>query len=198
MAVARPAVLVFCGCLAVAACGTARPTSVDTGVGAQSAVTAAPSASPGGVIPWLHLSPHPQPTVSPSPPPGRVSDARPCQASDVSAHFDWSSGATGHEIHAVRFVNVSTTTCALKGYPAVTAAEPGLPAVTATDGGFFPTPGTANIARGRAAFTGLETESECAAWPGGGEGPPYRHFAITLPGGGLSRSPSTGSHPGST
>jgi hypothetical protein len=85
----------------------------------------------------------------------------------------------------VRFGNISNSTCALKGYPQVTATEPGRPDVVGTDGSFFTTDGSANMAPGGYTLHGLETDTYCAARPGGGGGaPPYHHVDIALPGGG--------------
>jgi hypothetical protein len=143
-----------------------------------------PSVDLSGTIPWVDAParPYQPPTVSSTPPP---SDARPCTAADVAARFGAGSGAGGHLETLVVFRNIGTSTCVLKGYPQVVATEPGLPDVAATDGSFFSGGSTANMQRGQQTLLGLETDTYCAARPGGGGGGrSYHHLDITLPGGG--------------
>jgi hypothetical protein len=136
-------------------------------------------------IPWIHAPTEPP---LPLPPPARLprpTDARPCRVDDVAASFDGSNGAGGHAVVYVTFRNISTSTCVLNGYPQVTATEPGLPDIAGTDGSFFPGDGTANMAPGQNTFLALETDTYCAARPGGGGGGPrYHHLDIVLPAGG--------------
>lgn len=140
-----------------------------------------------GAVPWIDqpAPPYrPVPTPRPAPP---ATDARPCTAGDVAAGFTpRGNGAGGHLLILVRFRNVSGSTCVLKGYPArVVASEPGHPDVAARNGSFFGNDPTANLAPGRTALLGLETDSECPARPGGGPaGPAYHHVRVGLPGGG--------------
>jgi hypothetical protein len=82
----------------------------------------------------------------------------------------------------VWFRNISDSTCVLKGFPQVTATEPD---VAATGGSFFPTDGPAHMAPGGYTVLGVETDTNCAARPGGGHGGPlYHHVDIVLSGGG--------------
>jgi hypothetical protein len=135
-----------------------------------------------GAIPWIHAPTEPPLPPPPRPPLPRPTDARPCRVDDVAASFDGGNGAGGHALVYVTFRNISTSTCVLKGYPQVTATEPGLPDVAGTDGSFFPSAGTANMAPGQNTFLGLETDTYCAARPGGGGGRPrYHHVDIVLP-----------------
>ncbi len=153
--------------------------------GSSSRLTTTPSVDLTGTIPWID-DPAPRyqaPTASPTP--AAATDARPCTATDVTAGFADGEGAGGHLEYAVRFRNISGSTCVLKGYPHVTATEAGQPEVVGTDGSFFPTTGTANMPPGHATLLGLETDTYCSANPGGGPGLPlYHHVNITLPGGG--------------
>ena len=86
----------------------------------------------------------------------------------------------------VRFRNVSGSACLLAGYPRVTATAPGKPDVTASNGSFFQFGKAANLSPGNGvSLLGLETDSECAAHPGGlGDGDAYNSVDIALPGGG--------------
>lgn len=86
----------------------------------------------------------------------------------------------------VRFGNVGHSTCLLAGYPDVTATEPGRRDVVGTRGSFFDSGHSANMPAGTGiTLLGLESDTYCAARPGGGGGgADYRHFTITLPGGG--------------
>ena len=140
-----------------------------------------------GAVPWIDqpASPYePPPTPRPAKP---ATDARPCTASDVAARFlPRGDGATGHMLIQMRFRNISSSTCVLRGYPTqVVASQPGLPDVTAQQRSYFPNQPTANLAPDRTAFLGLETDSMCAVRPAGGPaGPPYHHVSVSVPGGG--------------
>jgi hypothetical protein len=180
MSAHRCAAAVLCACIAVAVTGCAsRAAPPETAGSTHRGV------NPAGAIPWIH-TPTKQPRPSPSPlPRPRPTDARPCRANDVAANFDGSNGAGGHAIVYVTFRNISASTCMLNGYPKVTATEPGLPDVAGTDGSFFESDGTANMVPGQNTLLGLETDTYCAARPGGGGGGPrYHHLALALPGGG--------------
>lgn len=178
--VPRPGV--YCGLLLVgllaAGCAThARAGAPPPATG--SAVTAT------GAVPWLDAPTVPGPAPDPPSPLPRPADARPCGARDVHATSDGRNGAGGHEVMYLRFRNVSRSTCVLKGYPRVSATEAGLRTVIGTDGSFFPSGQTANIAPGQRADLGVETDTYCAARPGGGPpGALYHRLHIALPGGG--------------
>lgn len=156
----------------------------NAGGGRQERATTSPSVNLAGTIPWVDqpAAPYRAPTAAP-PAPG--SDARACTAGDVTASLADGNGAGGHSERYVRFRNTSTSTCVLKGYPRVTASEPGHPAVAGTDGSFFPSFSTANMRPGQDTYLGVETDTYCAARPGGGPpGPLYHRLEVTLPGGG--------------
>jgi len=103
----------------------------------------------------------------------------------VTASLADANGAGGHAVRYVRFRNTSTSTCVLEGYPRVIASEPGRPSVAGTDGSFFPNFSTANMRPGQDTYLGVETDTYCAARPGGGPaGPLYHRLDVTLPGGG--------------
>jgi hypothetical protein len=172
-----------------ALCGSVVLALVGAGCASPSA-SPAPAASPSAsvdlsnAIAWIDAPTDPPTPPTPSPPPPRPADARPCSADDVTARFDPGNGAGGHEIIDVQFRNISDSTCVLTGYPQVTATEPGQPDIAGTDGSFFPTDGPANMAPGGYTLLGLETDTNCAARPGGGSGRPlYHHVDIVLPGG---------------
>lgn len=113
------------------------------------------------------------------------SNAPPCTRREVVASFRGKDGAGGHEIDYIRFRNVGRSTCLLAGYPRVIATRAGWPDVTATDGSFFPVPHTANMPSGGTTLLGVETDTYCAARPGGGGGGRiYRRLTITLHSGG--------------
>lgn len=160
-------------------------------VAVVSGCAAPPGPSPGspshaplrGAVAWIDAPPPPArpPATTAAPPPA---NARPCGRRDVSAAFDGRNGAGGHAVAYVRFRNVSSSTCLLAGYPRVVATRPGRPAVTATDGSFFRAGPAANMPPGGVTLLGLETDTYCAARPGGGGGRRYDHVSITLPGGG--------------
>ncbi|HEX8767247.1 MAG TPA: DUF4232 domain-containing protein [Jatrophihabitans sp.] len=113
-------------------------------------------------------------------------DARPCGHTDVSARFDNGNGAGGHLVSYLRFRNVSDSTCLLEGYPRVVATEIGQPDVTATSGSSFDFGHAANMAPGGSSLLGLETDTYCAARPGGRrtDQPPYHRVTVFLPDGG--------------
>lgn len=141
---------------------------------------------PASAVPWVGL-PAPAGRNLPIPhlkPP--AADARPCRAADVTAREQVTDGAGGHVAYLVGFRNTSDSVCILRGYPAaVVASEPGAPDIRGTDGSFFPSQRANNISPGRTASLIVETDTECAALPGGGvAGPTYHHLAVTLPGGG--------------
>jgi hypothetical protein len=176
----RRAVAVACACLGVAVAGCASRAAPPGPAGATNH-----GVDLADAIPWIHAPTEPPPPPPPRPPLPRPTDARPCRADDVAASFDAGDGAGGHAIVYVTFRNISTSSCVLKGYPQVTATEPGLPDIAGTDGSFFPNDGTANVAPGQNTFLGLETDTYCAARPGGGGGRPrYHHIDIVLPAGG--------------
>jgi uncharacterized protein DUF4232 len=152
----------------------------------QAAARSTPAVDPGaGVIPWIDAPapPYQPPEISTAPLP--PADARPCTGTDVSARFQISNGANGHQGTSVQFRNVSDSICLLKGYPRVVATESGLADVAATSGSFFDFGHPANMAPGGTNLLVLETDTYCAARPGGGSGGPrYHRVSITLPGGG--------------
>lgn len=154
-------------------------------VNVTTTTTPTPTVNLTGTVPWTDA---PLPTYQPPPTPATTppaSDARPCTATDVSVAPGDRNGAGGHQLILVRFRNISSSTCVLKGYPRVTATEPGRPDVTATDGSFFPSTGTADMRPGQDTYLGVETDAYCNARPGGGPtGPLYHHLDIALPGGG--------------
>jgi len=140
-----------------------------------------------GVVPWIDVPAPPYAPPEESTPPAPPADARPCTGAQVSARLERGNGAGGRLLSAVRFRNVSRATCLLAGYPRVVATAPGRPAVVATNGSVFDGGQPANLAPGDTALLGLETDTYCAARPGGGGGgDPYRRFSITLPGGGAT------------
>lgn len=148
-------------------------------------VTATPSVNLAGTVPWVDKSSPPYQAPAAPSPSTPATNARACTARDVAAGFADGNGAGGHSVRYVRFRNTSTSTCVLKGYPHVTASEPGHPSVAGTDGSFFPTGSTENMSPGRDTYLGVETDTYCAARPGGGpSGPAYHRLDITLPGGG--------------
>lgn len=125
---------------------------------------------------------HPPVTTTPPAPPADA-DARACGRRDVSASFDGRNGAGGHLIGYARFGNVSGSTCLLAGYPHVVASQAGRPSVTATNGSSFPAGQAANMPPGGVTLLGLETDTYCAARPGGGgAGQTYDHVnTLELP-----------------
>lgn len=86
----------------------------------------------------------------------------------------------------IRFRNVGNSSCLLSGYPDVTATDPGRPDVAGTHGSFFDYGHAADMpARTGTTLLGLESDTYCGARPGGGGGgETYRHFTVTLRGGG--------------
>lgn len=87
----------------------------------------------------------------------------------------------------VRFRNVGHSTCLLAGYPHVTASEPARPDIAGTRGSFFSSGHSADMTPGAGSTQlGLESDTYCAARPGGGGGGAvYRHFTVNMPGGGI-------------
>ena len=156
----------------------------------QDVERAAPSVSPASVthsdiIPWIDAAPPPYWPPTTSTPPVPPSNARPCSAADVSVAVDSQNGAGGHSVTWLRFRNRSSSTCLLAGYPTVTATEPGRIAVVGSPTTFFTGGHSANMLPGGSTSLGLESDSECAAHPGGASGDDvYHHFSIALPGGG--------------
>jgi hypothetical protein len=157
----------------------------NSGSGRPEPVTTPPSVNLAGTVPWVdHVAaPYRAPAVPQSPSPG--THARACTAGDVTASLADGGAAGGHVERYVRFRNTSPSTCVLKGYPRVTASQPGQPSVAGTDGSFFPSFSTANMRPGQDTYLGVETDTYCAARPGGGSpGPLYHRLDVTLPGGG--------------
>jgi hypothetical protein len=156
-----------------------------TPVSPASARSARPVDPAPDLIPWINAAPpayrSPETSIPRVPP----ADARPCAHTDVSAHFEHGNGAGGHLVTYLRFRNVSDSTCLLAGYPRVVATETGRPDVTATSGSFFDFGHAANMAPGDTSLLGLETDTYCAARPGGAAGgPPYHRVSVFLPDGG--------------
>lgn len=147
--------------------------------------SASPTADTPTVVPWVYAPTQPSaPTTADTPPAPRPTDARPCTAHDVSVVVGEGDGAGGHLLRDLRFRNVSESTCVLRGYPEVTATEPGQPDVVGVDGSFFPSDGPANMPPGASTFLGVETDTYCAARPGGGGGGPlYHRVRVVLPSG---------------
>lgn len=149
---------------------------------------ATPSVDLSGAVPWVddpaqpyQAPPAPTPTADARP----TGHARACTAADVAVRVEHRNGATGQTEYPLTFRNTSTSTCVLSGYPHVVASEPGRPSVSATAGSFFDFGSTANMAPGQVTGLGVETDTECAARPGGANpGPPYHRLTVTLPGGG--------------
>ena len=166
-------------------CGCAGPGHGQRGIATPSRASGM-TATTSGLIPWIDAAAPSIPTFATSTPPPPPANARPCAASDVTASFAGSNGAGGHSVIYVRFRNISRSTCLLAGYPQVIATAPGKPDVAASNGSFFQFGHAANLAPGNGvSLLGLETDSECAAHPGGaGEPNPYNTVAIALPGGG--------------
>lgn len=111
---------------------------------------------------------------------------RECTAQGIVAHFrPEGDGAGGHSVSLLDFRNVSTTRCLLSGYPSrVTVSEPGHRVVTATEGSFFPAPDSESMQPGGVTTLGVETQTMCAARPGGGpSGPMYHEVHVALRGG---------------
>lgn len=169
--------------LAVVAAGCASGTAPTPHAAKTQTSLSSPAVS-SAVVPWIYAPTTPPPPPSAPPPPTRPADGRRCRISDVSAHLGESNGAGGHLLVTVRFRNVSTSMCVLIGYPGVVATEPGRPDVTGTDGSYFDSgEGSANMSPGSSTLLGLETDTYCAARPGGGGGlPRYHHLDVTLPG----------------
>ena len=120
-------------------------------------------------------------TVAPKPQPSPA-----CTAAQVSARFAGRNGAGGHVLHYVRFRNIGSAACVLRGRPGVVAGEPGRPDVTGVPGGSFPNGRDPDMAPGEETLLALVTAAYCDRRPGGGGPPdPYRTFAVTLPGGGV-------------
>jgi hypothetical protein len=181
---ASMAVVALGAIVAVAGCAS-RP--VPARSSQPAAATASAAVDLTDAIPWIDAPITPALASEPPPPSPRPTDARPCQAIDVATSFDGrGNGAGGHELFEAQFRNTSTSTCVLTGYPPlVNASEPDQPDVTGTDGSFFPTGKSANMSPGQDTFLGLETDTYCAARPGGGGGGPlYHRIRIILPGGG--------------
>lgn len=171
--------------LSVIAVAAAAGLLVSTGGGEPAEPATSPSVNLTGAVPWIDspAQPYQPPAASATKP--AATDARPCTARDVAARFEGHEGAGGHSVNYVRFRNVSSSTCVLKGYPTVTASEPGQPDVQGTNGSFFPSPGTADMAPDGETILGLGTDTYCDKRPGGGVGgPAYHHVAVGLPGGG--------------
>jgi uncharacterized protein DUF4232 len=152
-------------------------------------VAARVALSNSAVVPWIDAAPPSYQPPAMSTPPPLPADARPCGAADVVTSLDPNNGAGGHSVSYVRFRNASRSTCLLAGYPKVTASEPGKPDVLGSDGSFFQFGRPANLAPGsNSTVLGLETDTYCAARPGGGGGGDWYHqFDIALPGGGTVR-----------
>lgn len=113
-----------------------------------------------------------------------------CTVADLDVQFRPKSeggvdGAGGHLISVLDFRNTGDSSCALSGYPRrVTISEPGRRTITASNGSFFPVSASKAMEPGGVTALGVETDSECAARPGGGpEGPMYHRIQISVPGG---------------
>jgi hypothetical protein len=175
----------FAASVATAAFVVATVLVVTSTTGHPQRIAATPSVNLAGTIPWLDAPPPPySPPVAPAPS-TPAADARPCTARDVTAALADANGAGGQAVIYVRFRNISTSTCVLKGYPRVVASAPGHRSVIAADGSFFEQGSPANMRPGHDTYLGVETRSFCSAYPNGApSGPLYHRLAITLPGGG--------------
>lgn len=134
------------------------------------------------------------PTPSTTTAPSATAD---CAAGDLAAEFRTNGeGAAGHYIWLLDVRNTGSSACTLTGYPdQVTLSEPGRAGVTATnDSSFFPAaPTKASLQPGAATTLGLETQSVCAARPGGGPaGPLYHQVTVEVPGGTITATAPAG------
>lgn len=176
----RVAVLGVVGATALVAAGVVLTAQ---GAGPHARLTPGATVDLTGAVPWTDApaQPYVAPTTAPT---TATTVARPCTAADVAVRDGGQEGATGHTFRVLLFRNTSTSPCLLQGYPGVTATDAGRPDVVATQGGFFPDTQTADMPPGGETRLVVETESLCAARPGGGGGlAPYPHLDITLPSG---------------
>ena len=128
-------------------------------------VEAAVSAPPEPFdIPWVDRPAPPPPHVAPVTAPPPPSDARRCRAEDVTIGDAGGNGATGTLFTSFAFTNVSSTTCSLVGFPAVSVSAPGRRPIAATPATGFPAENTGgNVAPGESARVSLVTERDCDA-----------------------------------
>ena len=166
-------------------CGCARTGDRQGGTVTPSPASGTAAAS-SGLVPWIDAAAPAIPTFATSTPPPPPANARPCAASDVLASLAGNNGAGGHSVRYVRFRNVSRSTCLLVGYPKVTATAPGRPDATAANGSFFQFGHAANLPPGNGvSVLGLETDSQCAAHPGGiSDAHTYSRVVVDMRGGG--------------
>ncbi|MGH9129477.1 MAG: DUF4232 domain-containing protein [Acidimicrobiales bacterium] len=165
------------------------------GVGARSVRVGGTGAPPAsirqvneqGTVPWVDTPGHMfVPVRLPGPPPPPT-NARPCTATDLSVSKAYNNGGGGHLDQYFELRNTSASTCILSGFPGVVATQAGRPDAVGTDGGFFVGHGDtpADMAPGGRTRLGIETNSDCSAFPGGRAGvPPYHSVVVTIPGGG--------------
>jgi hypothetical protein len=159
--------------------------SVPTPASRASARPTRPSDPGTDVVAWINAPPPPYRAPKTSTPRVPPADARSCAGTDVSARLQNRNGAGGHQVTYLEFRNTGNSTCLLDGYPRVTASQAGQVDVTATSGSFFDGGHAANMGPGATTLLGLETDTYCAARPGGVTGrPPYHRVSVTLPGGG--------------
>ena len=125
---------------------------------------AGPSApAPQADVPWVARPRTMQRPVLPTVPPPPA-DARPCRSSDLRVDRAGSNGATGTTLTGFEFVNTSSTTCALTGYPSVVATLARHQPVAARQETFFASQNAGgNIAPGEGAYSTLFTARDCDA-----------------------------------
>jgi hypothetical protein len=142
-----------------------------------------PAPSPAlEIVPWVDRS---APAfVDPTPRP-YPTDARACRPADLAVHVGEPGAAAGNTNLPVEFVNTSSSTCLLNGYPTVSGvrSDGSAAPLPAQQGSYFPDPGpVANIGPREVAALNISS-TDCAAADSGKQ-VSYPTLRISLPGGG--------------
>ena len=147
-----------------------------------------PAPSPAlEIVPWVDRS---APAfVDPTPRP-YPTDARACRPTDLAVHVGEPGAAAGNTNLPVEFVNTSSSTCLLNGYPTISGVRSNgsLVPLQTRQGSYFPDPGpVANIGPREVAALNISS-SDCAS-ADSGQQVSYSTLRISLPGGGSTDVP---------
>ena|ERR1035437_4822642 len=122
-----------------------------------------------------------EPTPRPYP-----TDARACRPADLAMHVGEPGAGLGNTNLPVEFVNTSSSTCLLNGYPTISGVRSNgsLTPLPAHQGSYFGDPGpVANIGPREVAALNISSADACPAAQSG-EHASYPTLRISLPGGG--------------
>ncbi len=153
---------------------------------AAAAASSSPAAVPGADRPFEPYTPSllPAPTVSPAPL---------CRLQDLTEQPVTTEASTGNEAILFSFTNHGARRCLTGGYPRVVLSQPGEATLIPSRGGFWDQfPASSDLPPGATATFSVGFALYCGRT---GAQRVYKHFVVTLPGGGTFAETLTGIAP---